>query len=45
MGAWLVTHKREVVLVALAVLISTVSFASGYLLARDTQATPIMIKY
>ena len=41
--AWLAANKREVILVALAVLVSTVSFASGYLFARDTQATPIVI--
>ena len=41
--AWFRSHRREVLLALLTVLISTASFASGYLFARDTQATPIII--
>ncbi|MDO8584765.1 MAG: hypothetical protein Q7R85_01435 [bacterium] len=43
MNIWLAAHKREMILVTLVVLISTISFASGYLFARDAEKTPIVI--
>ncbi|MBI2075597.1 MAG: hypothetical protein HYT82_02935 [Candidatus Harrisonbacteria bacterium] len=41
---WVSAHKREVILTLLALLISTTSFAAGYLFARDTNQTPIVIE-
>ena len=41
---WLRMHKREVILFVLFFLISTTSFALGYLFAKETAQVPIVIE-
>ena len=41
---WLKTHKREVVLFILFFLVSSISFALGYLAASDLKRVPIIIE-
>lgn len=41
---WTIAHKRMIVFGALAALISTTSFAAGYLLAREADHAPISIQ-
>lgn len=41
---WAREHKREIILFALLFLISTTSFALGYLFGRETSQTPIVIE-
>ncbi|MBI3114388.1 MAG: hypothetical protein HYZ07_00325 [Candidatus Harrisonbacteria bacterium] len=42
--AWFDAHKRECILALLLFLVSTASFAAGYLFARDANQTPIVIE-
>ncbi len=41
---WLQEHRKEVVLFALFFLVSTISFALGYLVAGETTRAPIVIQ-
>jgi hypothetical protein len=41
---WLREHKKDVALAALMFLISTASFALGYLFAGETNRAPIVIE-
>ncbi len=41
---WLGRHQREIILFTLFFLISTISFALGYLAAREFNTPPIVIE-
>jgi hypothetical protein len=42
--AWMVRYRKELIIAATVFLISTTSFAFGYLAARDMSNTPIIIE-
>lgn len=39
-----IAQKRVIIFILLIVFLSTISFAAGYLTARDTNPTPIIIQ-
>ncbi len=41
---WIESHKREIIIFVLFFLISTISFALGYLAANRGEHTPIIIE-
>lgn len=41
---WLQDHRKEVVLFALFFLVSTISFALGYIVAGETAQSPIIVE-
>lgn len=41
---WFDAHRRQVILFICFFLLSTISFALGYLFARETEVAPIVIE-
>jgi len=41
---WAIEHKKELLLFMLIFLVSSISFALGYLMARDQGRAPIIIE-
>ncbi|MEK7094013.1 MAG: hypothetical protein AAB903_01585 [Patescibacteria group bacterium] len=44
MSAWLRNHEKEIFWIIIILLVSTTSFASGYLLASRNNRAPIIIE-
>lgn len=42
---WIVKYQEDIILVIGAVLISLLSFAMGYIMAKQEEKTPIKIEY
>ena len=41
---WLIEHKQKILLWFVLVLVATLSFGVGYLMAREANQTPIVIE-
>ncbi len=41
---WIIEHKRDVLIFALIFLVSSISFALGFLMAREAGRAPIVIE-